>query len=215
MNLKMRVFEQMLVVALLSAPLTGGCGQNHADGAIIEFEPAPLAATVLGEEVRTDDPDEMQRVVLTRLFDRYAERQGIEATDAEIDAFVHRMHRGMRARGLTAEDELSPEEAAQVTQMRRDMGRALIRRWKLNRALYRQYGGRIIFQQLGPEPLDAYRRYLEARQAAGELVIHDQAMADVFWRYFTDDSMHTFYEPGSEAEAQAFATPPWAGAAAR
>jgi heat shock protein HslJ len=182
-----------------------------ADGSIIEFAPMelPLAATVLGEEVRTSDANEMQETVLTRLFDRYAEEQGIEVTDVEIDAFVEDMRRGMRAEGLTAEDDLTAEEAAEAEQMRRDMGRAMIRQWKLNRALYRQYGGRIIFQQLGPEPLDAYRRYLEERQAAGDFAIHEKAFEDRFWRYFTTDSMHSFYESGSEEETRAFATPPW------
>jgi heat shock protein HslJ len=182
-----------------------------ADGSIIELEPVelPLAATVLGEEVRTSDAGEMQETVLARLFDRYAEEQGITVTDAEIDAFVEHMHRGMRAEGLTAEDDLTPEEAAQVAQMRQDMGRSMIRQWKLNRALYQQFGGRIIYQQLGPEPLDAYRRYLEERQAAGDFEIHDKSFEAQFWRYFTNDAMHSFYERGSEEEARAFTTPPW------
>jgi len=182
-----------------------------ADGSIIEFAPMelPLAATVLGEEVRTSDASEMQRTVLTRLFDRYAEERGIEVTDSEIDTYVENMRRGMRAEGLTAEDDLTPEEAAQAEQMRRDMGRSMIRQWKLNRALYQQYGGRIIYQQLGPEPLGAYRRYLEERQAAGDFEIHDKALEEHFWRYFTDDSLHDFYESGSKEEAGAFATPPW------
>ena len=181
------------------------------DGSIIEFEPVelPLAATVLGEAVRTSDPGEMQEIVLTRLFDRYAEQQGIEVTDAEIDAFVGNMRRGMRAEGLTAEDDLTAEEAAQLEQMRRDMGRAMIRQWKLNRALHRQYGGRIIYQQLGPEPLDAYRQFLEERQAAGDFTIHEKEFEEEFWRYFTDDSIHTFFEEGSEEEAMAFEVPPW------
>jgi heat shock protein HslJ len=182
-----------------------------ADGSIIELAPMelPLAATVLGEEVRTSDAKEMQRIVLTRLFDRYAEEEGIEVTEAEIDTYVDNLRRGMRAPGLTAEDDLTPEEAAEVEQMHRDMGRAMIRQWKLNRALYRQYGGRILFQQLGPEPLDAYRQYLEERQAAGDFAIHEKTSAYTFWRYFTDESMHSFYESGSEEEARAFATPPW------
>jgi hypothetical protein len=75
--------------------------------------------------------------------------------------------------------------------------------------LYRQYGGRIIFQQLGPEPLDAYRSYLEERQAAGGFAIHETAFEDEFWRYLTDGSMHDFYEPGSKEEAQALAVPLW------
>ncbi len=80
-----------------------------ADGSIIEFEPAgaPLAATVLGQEIYTDDASEMQEAVLTRLFDRYAAEHSIEATDAEIDTYVETTRRGMRERGLTAEDELS------------------------------------------------------------------------------------------------------------
>jgi heat shock protein HslJ len=184
-----------------------------ADGSIIELEPAelPLTATVLGEEIRTSDASEMQEIVLTRLFDRYAEENGIGATDAEIAAFVEHMRRGMQAKGLTAEDDLTPQEAAQAEQMRREMGRAMIRQWKLNRALYQQYGGRVIFQQLGLEPLDAYRRYLEERQAAGDFKIHDKTLEERFWRYFTDDSMHDFYEPGSEQGA--FSSPPWEGAA--
>ena len=186
-----------------------------ADGAIIEFEPVklPLAATVLAEEVRTSDPGEMQKIVLTRLFDRYAAEQGIEVTDQEIDVYVDNLRRGMRAEGLTAEDDLTPEEAAQVEQMRRDMGRAMIRQWKLNRALYRQYGGRIIFQQLGPEPLDAYRRYLQERQASGDFTIHREDFEDAFWRYFTDDAKHDFMEPGSKEEAEAFQIPFWERAA--
>jgi FKBP-type peptidyl-prolyl cis-trans isomerase (trigger factor) len=76
----------------------------------------PLAATVLGEEVRTSDAEVMQEIVLTRLLDRYAEERGIKVTDAEIDAYVENLRRAMRA-----------EEVAEVEQMRRDMGRAMIR----------------------------------------------------------------------------------------
>ena len=182
-----------------------------ADGSIIEFEPVelPLAATVLGEEVRTDDAGEMQEIVLTRLLDRYAEQQGIEVEADEIDALVDSMRRGMRAEGLTAEDGLTAEEAAEVAQMRSKMARSIIYHWKLNRALYRQYGGRVIFQQLGPEPLDAYRHYLEERLAAGDFRIHDASLEEPFWRYFTDDSLHSFYQPGSTEAAMAFEVPPW------
>lgn len=185
-----------------------------ADGTLKaqETDQAPnnkLVATVLGEEVRTSDVGEMQDIVLTRLFDRYAEEQGITVTNAETDAYVDRLRRGMQAEGLTAEDNLTPEETAEVEQMRRNMARSMIRQWKANRALYRQYGGRIIYQQFGPEPLDAYRHYLEERQVAGDFTIHEKAFEDVFWRYFTDDTVHDFFQPGSEEEAQVFATLPW------
>jgi heat shock protein HslJ len=182
-----------------------------ADGSILDFEPVklPLAAIVLGKEVRTSDATEMQEIVLSRLFDRYAEEYGIEVTDEEIDSYVKNMQRGMNTMGLTAEKDLTDQEKAQLAQMRRDMGRSMIRQWKLNRALYRQYGGRIIYQQLGPEPLDAYREFIEERQDAGDFTIHEKAFEDKFWRYFTSDSLHDFYKPGSKEEAEVFSTPPW------
>ncbi|MEJ2140509.1 MAG: META domain-containing protein [Gammaproteobacteria bacterium] len=186
-----------------------------ADGSIIEFESinVPPTATLLGEEIHTTDASELQKIVLTRLLDRYAEQQRIEVTGEEIDAFVESQQLGMAEHGLTEEKSLSSEEIAQLSQMRRDWGRAMIRQWKIHRALYQRYGGRIIFQQLGPEPLDAYRKYLEERRSAGDFTIHDKAFEDTFWRYFTDDTMHSFYQPGSEEEAQALTTPWWTRAA--
>jgi hypothetical protein len=118
------------------------------------------------------------------------------------------MRRGMAAEGLTAEHELSGEEAAQVDAMRRQMGHALIRRWKVNKSLHEAYGGRVIYQQMGPEPLDAYRQYLQERQAAGDFSIADPAMERHFWAYFTDESKHDFMAPGSEDLKLAF-TCPW------
>lgn len=66
-----------------------------ADGSIIEFAPvhARLAATAMGQEVRTDDAAEMQRVVLSRLFDHYAAEQGIGVSESEIDAYVKHLRR--------------------------------------------------------------------------------------------------------------------------
>jgi len=180
-----------------------------ADGVIIEFGPLPpLAATVLGQEIRTADANEMQQAVLTRLLGRYAVEHGIEVSEAEVDAYVLQMQQATVAdSNLTAAADLAPDEAAQADAFRRDMGRALIRQWKLNRALFEQYGGRVVYQQLGPEPLDAYRQYLEEQQAAGALTIHVRALESEFWRYFTDDSMYEFFEPGTEASA--FEVPPW------
>lgn len=183
-----------------------------ADGSIIEFEPigvAPLAATVLGEEVRTSDPAVMQQVILTRLFDQYASEQGIRAEAGEIESFLETMRRGMAEQGLTSEKDLTPEEAEEVSAMRRSIAQSIIRQWKINRSLHDRYGGRIIYQQLGPEPLDAYRLFLEQRQAQDAFAIHDPALEKGFWDYFTNDALHDFMEPGSADEARAFKVPPW------
>lgn len=98
--------------------------------------------------------------------------------------------------------------AAEEGQGRAEIAAAFIRQWKINGALQRQYGGRIIFQQAGPEPLDATRRFLEAAQAAGDFAIADPALEKLFWAYCRDDARHSFYKPGSREEQAAFTTPP-------
>jgi hypothetical protein len=125
------------------------------------------------------------------------ERQTLAEEQASLDQFL----------ADTAEDPA--ENPAEVRAMREEIGAAFIRQWKINQALYQQYGGRIIFQQGGPEPLDAYRTFLEEAQARGDFAITDPGLEEAFWRYYRDDSIHSFFEPGSEAEAQAFAAPPW------
>lgn len=170
---------------------------------------ASPVAVVLGEGVDAAQTDELRAAILTPLLERYAAARGIAVEEAEIDAFVDTMERGMRAEGLTAEDSLTPGEQAEVTKMRRDMGRAVIWEWKINRALHAQYGGRIIYQQLGPEPLDAYREFLEERQAAGDFEIVDAGRATEFWRYFRDDDLHDFMQPDSAEAEMAFSRPPW------
>jgi heat shock protein HslJ len=180
------------------------------DGSIIEFEPTgKVAATVFGEEIRTTDAEQLQEAILTRLFDRYAEEKRIEAEPAEIEAYLEKMRRGMAAEGLTADKDLSAEEAGQVATMRANMAQSMIRQWKINKSLYEEYGGRIIYQQLGPEPLDAYRQYLEERRRDGAFDIEDKSLEDGFWRYFTDESIHDFMERGSADEARALSAPPW------
>jgi len=183
--------------------------QGYAQQSVGSAAATPAAATVFGEEIHAADAEELQNAILTRVFDRYAAERGLVAEKSEIDAFVENMKRGMAERGLTAENDLTPAEAAEVDAMRREMGRAMIRQWKINKSLYETYGGRIIYQQLGPEPLDAYRQYLRERNTAGDFSIADPSMAGSFWRYFTDDSIHDFMESGSSDEAHAFATPPW------
>jgi hypothetical protein len=118
---------------------------------------------------------------------------------------------------LDAEEKLlaalgDPDAAApsaEDARARQEIATAFIRQWKINRALYRQYGGRIAFQQGGPEPLDAYRRFLEERHARGDFEIVDRALESAFWRYYRTDTLHSFYPPGSPEEARAFSVPWW------
>jgi hypothetical protein len=167
----------------------------------------PVAGRVFGAAIHTQDAEELRYFVLKSLTDRYAASNAITVTQEEKEAYV-----AQEREVLSKDPAVAPaprEESAEDQAAHLEIAEAFIMQWKINRALYRQYGGRIIFQQGGPEPLDAYRKFLEQRQAAGDFSIDNEALADEFWRYFKDNSIHSFYKPGSQEEAQAFATAPW------
>ncbi len=167
----------------------------------------PLAGEVLGTRVYTQDAEELRYVVLQKLTDRYAQQKGIEVTQAEREAYVRHVKAALKddPNFTDAPAEDSPDDAA----ARLEIAGAFIRQWKINKALWEQYGGRVIFQQGGPEPLDAYRKFLEESQANGDFRIENSAMESAFWRYYRDESIHSFYPPGSAEEREAMITPPW------
>lgn len=74
-----------------------------------------------------------------------------------------------------------------------------VRAWKLNQALYREFGGRIIFQQAGWEPIDAYRKLLDRYAANKAFVVHDPALRAAVYNYFehkfvyADETKARFY----------------------
>lgn len=100
-------------------------------------------------------------------------------------------------------DKYRPPEAD-----RREMSRMMIRGYKINQALWGEYGGRVIFQQFGPEPLDAYRKFLEDHQKKGTFTIAGKEMEAAFWEYL-DSDRHTFIE-GDDAKRM-MTTPWWSG----
>jgi hypothetical protein len=59
-----------------------------------------------------------------------------------------------------------------------------VKQWKVNQALYREFGGRIIFQQAGWEPIDAYRSLLDRYKAGKRFIVHDPSLQEAVYRYF-------------------------------
>ena len=99
------------------------------------------------------------------------------------------------------------EDKSDATGEKMQTARHFVRSWKINKSLYEKYGGRIILQQFGPEPLDAYREFLKEKQKEGSFKIYYKDSEMSFWKYFADDSMHTFY-PGEDG-AKLMETPWW------
>lgn len=87
--------------------------------------------------------------------------------------------------GMTPEQRRVFEASRPVHE--REVARTIIRAWKFNKALYQEYGGRVIFQQAGMEPLDAYRAWLKKHEDDGDFAIHDAALREQFWSYFLSE----------------------------
>ncbi len=100
----------------------------------------------------------------------------------------------------------SDKGQASFDPMKRRIARETIRMWKINRALFQKYGGRVIFQQAGAEPIDAYRDFLKEQETQGAFKILDKEYEAPFWKYFTDDSMHRFYK---DADGAKVLNTPW------
>lgn len=83
----------------------------------------------------------------------------------------------------------------------------MIRMWKIYNRLYDQYGGRVIFQQAGPEPFDALKRFFEDQQKKGRFEFYDKELEDAFWEYYRNEKIHTFYK--DEDEAKRMMNTPW------
>ena len=182
------------------------------------------------------------------LWDAYAQAHKIEATEADIEAFMQARRRqderlktrwqqelkelrkelegdevdDVRRRDIETQikrrekfleagqrlDNPPEEKAIDADVTLRQVAKTVIRAWKTNQALYHQYGGRVIFQQAGPEPLDAYRDFLREQEAAGQFEITDSQTADRFWNYYTNDEMHIFLQDEDEVQ-KAMETPWW------
>lgn len=127
-----------------------------------------------------------------------ADRKALEEKLAMYDLFIR------TAKEMADYDIAHPEESRKSEE---EIAGTFVRAWKINRALHQKYGGRVIFQQAGPEPLDAYRLFLQEQEKSGRFEIVDKSFESGFWNYFTNDAMHTFY-PKEEAE-QSMEVPWW------
>jgi len=58
-------------------------------------------------------------------------------------------------------------------------------RFKFNKSLYEKYGGPVIFQQVGLEPIGAYKQLLQESERRGDFKILDSDLKNTFWEYYS------------------------------
>lgn len=72
---------------------------------------------------------------------------------------------------------------ARLKLSRRKASKLWVANWQMNKALYEKYGGRVIFQQAGIEPIDAYRALLRDIREKGALKILKKTYMDIFSQF--------------------------------
>jgi len=82
------------------------------------------------------------------------------------------------------------------------VAKIFIKQGLINKALYKQYGGRIIAQQMRAEPFDAMYKFLKEEEKNRSFKILDKSFEAPFWSYYADESKHSFYKKGSKEEKE-------------
>jgi hypothetical protein len=108
--------------------------------------------------------------------------------------------------GLVEMDKKRSEGSAETLKDELESAKQFVGSWKVNHALHKKYGGRVIFQQMGPEPLDAYRDFLKEQEKKGAFKLLDTGYTTSFWNYFVNEGMHSFYD---KEEGDRLMTIPW------
>ncbi|NMO14786.1 hypothetical protein HPC49_17335 [Pyxidicoccus fallax] len=129
-----------------------------------------------------------------------AELQREDLTPEKRRALQARLESAEQVVRLLSEDvDRAPSMGAKGSDM---VARSMVLSWKTQRALHREYGGDIIFQQSGPEAVGAYLPFLEERQKAGDFKLLDEELSRRFWE-------HVRKAPGIRIKQDALETPWW------
>ncbi len=198
MRLIGRAFSVVLVMAVLAS-----CGSAEPEAA-----PSPKAdtiAVVLGHDIPKEDADRLDGIIFGALREKFVADNRITATDAEVDGFIVKFNQLQESLPMPIPSDGVPE--ADMRAAEREVAQGMVTSFKINQAFYEQYGGRVIFQQFGPEPVDAYRDFLKEQEREGNFEILDKQYEDEFWDYFVNDSSHSFLS--AEEGAEAMTTPWW------
>jgi hypothetical protein len=112
----------------------------------------------------------------------------------------------LREHDLRMEQERREQAREQMWQdSERRVSEVWVKQWKVNQALFREFGGRIIFQQAGWEPIDAYRRLLDDYEARKAFVVHDRDLREALYGYFK----HNFVYADEKKARFYFERPYW------
>ena len=106
------------------------------------------------------------------VLEDYAKQKGIVVNQTLISKFIEKF-----------EGQVSSETA---TKPIREIAAKQVLQFQTEKAMFEEFGGRVIFRQSNPQmPIDAYNTLLSRYRDAGKLSIIDEDLRDAFWDVFT------------------------------
>ena len=138
---------------------------------------ASLRDELRAQQARHDDPDSSQ----------------VERDDAalRIEALQSLMTLKNGDGGHVDDDATNDSPAAggeYESLNQRELAAVWVATWKFHRALYHEFGGAVVWHESGPEPVGAYRKWLEGLERHGEFRIDDADLRELFWSYWRRDA---------------------------
>ncbi len=109
----------------------------------------------------------------------------------------------------TEHQQMSKEHNKIRQAYKRAIARVVIRKQKLDRVLYKKYGGRIVFQQVGVEPVDAYREFLQELVEKRHVVILSDSYKNLIEERLTLISQSKQFLHSEEAKLALSGEPIW------
>ncbi len=133
-----------------------------------------------------------------------AERKRLEEHLGTVEKLIaHELEQRKWGQSIPDYAEIQRRSAERVA-------RVTVRRWNVNKALYEKYGGRVIFQQAGYEPVDAYRALIGEVQERNAVEILDPSFPAPFADMIKYLDIPHQYMPKMEADKY-FSKPWWLG----
>ena len=125
-------------------------------------------AGMLDYVVRVNASNRIYELVL----EDYAKQKGITVNQTLVSKFIEKF-----------EGQVSSETA---TKPIKEIAAKQVIQFQTEKAMYEEFGGRVIFRQSNPQmPIDAYNTLLSRYRDAGKLNIIDEDLGDAFWGVFT------------------------------
>jgi len=178
-----------------------------------KFAPKPEEGATPAE-IAALELDTQRQILATGIYQEarkhYLSKNGLEPTEAEIDSYIEftkkmqkEMEKDPEIKKINQKNKVGEDLEAEL-----QVAKMMVASWKFNQGLYKQYGGRVIFQQMGLEPIDALKKFLAELKASGDYEIYDPALANDLFKeqeaYFDKK-----FDNSSPAEAEKYFATPW------